>query len=99
MRMGLSQSLISFTEMLIIDFSASLRLGGLMCEDRDDLISRLFAMLTAKLENCAADAASGQGRGHDQRLLTELADRVQNVCEEIGLVAEATKALTAHRGR
>lgn len=80
--------------MLDMDFAPLLRLG----DDMDDaphaeLVSKLFALLTMKLEDGAAEAVKGQGRGKDPQTIEQLANQLQSLGEEIALVAEAARAL------
>lgn len=59
---------------------------------RADLISRMFAMLTARLEDAAALAADGQGR-HDNAELIDAARRLISLAEDAGTVATAIDVL------
>lgn len=77
-----------------MDLGAHPRLGA----DMDDaahaeLISRLFALLTMKFEDGAAEAVKGQGRGKDRQTIEQLANHAQSIGEEIALIAEAARAL------
>lgn len=77
-----------------MDFSAHLRLGeGMDDTGHAELTSRLFALLTMKFEDGAAEAIKGQGRGKDSQATDCLANRLQSLGEEIALVAEAAGAL------
>lgn len=80
--------------MLCMDFVRLARLRASMeDDDRENLASRVFAVLTAKLEDGAAEAATGQGQGKDSRSMKQLANRLQCVGEEIALMAEALRYL------
>ena len=61
-------------------------------DERADLISRLFALLTARLEDAAAMAAECQGRGsreeHPQR-----AQQLGSLIDEAATVNQAIVAL------
>ena len=57
------------------------------------LISKLFALITMKCEDGAAQAILGQGRETDSLRLEDLANHLQSIGEEIALVAEAAGAL------
>ena len=63
-------------------------------DGRADLVSRLFAMLTARFEDAAALAAEGQGKRSDDRLgeiareLVEVSDDVMTLARAVGVVLE-----------
>lgn len=61
--------------------------------ERAELISRMFALLTMKFENGAAEAVKGQGRGKDAQTIEQLANQLQAIGEEIAIVAGAARAL------
>lgn len=62
-------------------------------DERRDLISRLFALLTAKLEDAAALAAEGQGTSASAERLISLANQVRAGAEEAALLAEVSGML------
>lgn len=85
--------------MMDMDFGAHLRLGeGMDDTPQAELTSRLFALLTMKFEDGAAEAVKGQGRGKDPQTIEQLANHIQSLGEEIALVAEAARALVRTRG-
>ena len=57
--------------------------------ERQELISRLFALLTAKLEDAAALAAEGQGRSVNLAAATGVATRLTEAAQEVQTIAEA----------
>jgi hypothetical protein len=57
-------------------------------DERRDLISRLFSLMTAKLEDAAALAAEGQGTSGGSERLVSLANQVRAGAEEAALLAE-----------
>lgn len=61
--------------------------------ERAELVSRMFALLTMKFENGAAEAVKGQGRGKDAQTIEQLANQLQAIGEEIAIVAGAAGAL------
>lgn len=82
-----------------MDLGARLRLGVPMDDTgHPELISKLFALITIKCEEGAAQAIKGQGQGKDLHMLEGLANRLQCVGEEITIVAEAAGALVQARG-
>lgn len=83
----------SLLEMLVIDFRAKMRLGAVMDDNHSQLISKLFALLTAKFEDGASRAFSGQGKEHDSLTISRLANHIQSAGEEIAIIAEAACAL------
>ncbi len=85
--------------MLCLDFVDTMQLGQSMDVELDDLIFRLFALLTAKFEDGASLAANGQGRDHDSQAAKLLADGIQGIAEEIAIVADAIGALIECRSR
>lgn len=68
-------------------------------DERRDLTSRLFALLTTKLEDAAALAAEGQGRSGSQERLISLANQVRGGAEEAALIAEVSGFLVTDRAR
>lgn len=81
-----------------MDFRVLLGLGaGMDDTGHEELVSRLFALITAKLEEGAAMAMKGQGRDKDPQVLACLADQLQSLGEETALVAEAARALVGTR--
>lgn len=57
------------------------------------LISKLFALITMKCEDGAAQAIVGQGRETDSLRLEDLANQLQSGGEEIAVIAEAASAI------
>ena len=64
-------------------------------DERRDLVSRLFSLMTAKLEDAAALAAEGQGTSGSSERLVALADQIRAGAEEAALLAEASKILVS----
>lgn len=81
-----------------LDFAAQKSVCRAMHEaaepERDDLIPRLFALLTAQCEDGAAIAAQGQGRGLCATRHRELAHRLEDIGEGIATIAQAASALS-----
>ena len=64
--------------------------------DRDecaDLVSRLFALMTSKLEDAAGEAVDGQRKGKEDREQISRAERIEMVSRDVSLLAEATAAV------
>lgn len=84
---------------MVMDLGPLLRLGAPMDDNgHDELISRLFALLTMKCEDGAAEATKGQGRDKDPQTIERLANHIQSVGEEIALIAEAARCLAMPQG-
>jgi hypothetical protein len=66
-------------------------------EERADLIARMFALLTAKLEDAAGIAADCQARRPAEELC-EGADKLVTLSEEATVLALAARALLAEKG-
>lgn len=64
-------------------------------EDRRDLVGKLFALLTAKLEDGAAAAAEGQRRSIDKDALCKLGEGIRTDAEEVAVIAAAAVAIAA----
>lgn len=64
-------------------------------EDRAELISRMFALLTAKLEDAATIAAECQGRLPPQQL-RERAGTLEDLVGETATLSAAVAALIAY---
>jgi len=80
--------------MMVMDLCAHSRLGVAMDDTAHaQLISKLFALITMRCEDGAAQAISGQGRETDPAELEGLANQLQSVGEEIAVIAEAASAL------
>lgn len=62
-------------------------------EERAELVSRLFALMTSKLEDGAGEAADGQGKGQDDAEQIARAERIEMAVRDIGLLAEAAAAI------
>lgn len=67
-------------------------------DDRDDLIPRLFALLTARLEDGCTLAVEGQRVGLDQERVRELANQIYASGGETRTIADAIAALTPNGG-
>lgn len=66
-------------------------------DDRHELVRRLFALLTAKLEDGAALAADGQGQEVLPEAQADLANRLHALGDEIATLAEAIAAVVPPR--
>ena len=62
-------------------------------DDRQDLVRKLFALLTMKFEDDAAMAADGQGPRQDQSVQRDLASRLIGIASEVAVLAEAITAI------
>ena len=62
-------------------------------DEKAELISRLFALLTSRFEDGAQIALERQGTGHDTDDLRSSANRIWGISEEILTIAMATSAL------
>ena len=62
-------------------------------DDRQELVRRLFALLTMKFEDAAATAADGQGPRQDQSVQRDLASRLIGIGSEVAVLAEAIIAI------
>lgn len=62
-------------------------------EERAELVSRLFGLMTEKLEDAAGDASEGQGKDRDARKQIARAERIELAARDIGLLAEAAAAV------
>ena len=84
---------------LRIDFAAPVRPGGrgrfgMDDDDRRDLLSRLFALLTMKLEDGAVLAADGQRASADPAELRTTAATLHDIGHAVTVLADAIAALT-----
>lgn len=80
--------------MMVMDLCAKPRLGVPMDDTgHAQLISKLFALITMKCEDGAAEAIKGQGRDRDTQVLEDFANRLQSIGEEIVVIAQAARAL------
>jgi hypothetical protein len=64
-------------------------------DDRHELVRRLFALLTAKLEDGATLAADGQGRDVPPDAQGDLANRLHGLGEETKTLSDAVLAILA----
>ncbi len=64
-----------------------------MDDDRQDLVRKLFALLTMKSEDAAAMAADGQEPRNDQSVQRDLAGRLIGIGCEVAVLAEAIVAI------
>jgi hypothetical protein len=62
-------------------------------EERADLVGRLFALITAKLEDGAGRAMDGQSAQAGLPAKSELAANMRSLSEELLVLAEAAEAL------
>ena len=62
-------------------------------EERAELVSRLFALMTGKLEDAAGEAAEGQGNDCDTSEKIACAERIEAAARDVGLLAEAAAAV------
>lgn len=62
---------------------------------RQNLIARLFTMLTCRAEDAAGIAPQGQARHIDPQVAYELANRLQDIGQDIATIAEALRAILA----
>ena len=62
-------------------------------EERSELVSRLFALMTGKLEDAAGEAADGQGRAGVDHEQIARAERLEIIARDVGLLAEAVAAV------
>lgn len=83
--------------MLRMDFQRSVQLRVPMDERRDterrNCIRRLFAVLTAKLEDAATLAADGQGRDVSAEASVELAAEIHEIAGHCVAITEAIELL------
>jgi hypothetical protein len=64
-------------------------------DDRQELVRRLFALLTAKFEDGAGLAANGQRPDAAPEAQTALANRLHALGEEIATLSDAVLAILA----
>lgn len=62
-------------------------------EQRRDLVSRLFALLTAKLEDAAGLAAEAQGARSEVAVLIDHAEHIASLAQEAEVLADAAGGL------
>ena len=62
-------------------------------DERAELVSRLFALMTSKLEDAVGEAVDGQGKGKEDREQISRAERIEMVSRDVSLLAEATAAV------
>lgn len=83
--------------MLRMDFACSLQLRVPMQDEHDierrDCIRRLFAVLTARLEDAATLGVEGQGRGVSAETSTQLAAEIQEIAGHCMAITEAIELL------
>jgi hypothetical protein len=63
-------------------------------DERLDLVRRIFALLTGRLEDAATLAADGQGASISSSQAVELAERIRDECAGAAVIAEAAAALS-----
>jgi len=80
-----------------MDFPRSVQLRVIMQDEHDierrDCICRLFAVLTARLEDAATLAAEGQGRKVSAEASVELAAQIQEIAAQCMAITEAIELL------
>lgn len=83
--------------MLRMDFQRSVQLRMPMDEEHDierqDCIRRLFAVLTARLEDAATLGVEGQGRGVSAETSTQLAAEIHEIASHCVAITEAIELL------
>lgn len=83
--------------MLRMDFRRSMQLRVPMDERRDierrNCARRLFAVLTARLEDAATLAAEGQGRDVVAETSTQLAEEINEIASHCVAITEAIELL------
>lgn len=90
----IARHFLQLAEKLRLDLCGRFRLrAGMDDTTREDLVSRLFALITARLENGAAEAVHGQGRNRESQSHRDLASQIQTLAEEIAAIAEAAGVL------
>ncbi|WP_084691236.1 hypothetical protein [Sphingomonas sp. SRS2] len=62
-------------------------------EERAELVTRIFARITSKLEDAAADAMEGQSKEANEREQIARAERIETSARDIQLMAEAAAAI------
>ena len=87
-------------EKLDMDFAHAARLRGRMADipetsPHDDLLRRIFYLLTAKFEDAAGIAAEGQAQGLEIAAQVALANRLQAIAEDALILTDVVVALTA----
>lgn len=91
------QSNLHALKMLRMDFTCSLQLRGAMDEEHDierqDCIRRLFAVLTARLEDAATLGVEGQGRSVSAETSTQLAAEIQEIAGHCVAITKAIELL------
>lgn len=66
-------------------------------DERAELVTRLFALMTSKLEDAAADAMQGQSGIAVERDQIKRAERIELLARDVGLIAESTAAIIRPR--
>ncbi|MBB5730929.1 hypothetical protein FHS99_003437 [Sphingomonas prati] len=61
--------------------------------ETNELIPKLFYLMTVRLEDAAGAAAEGQGAHLDNSTRSALADRLRQTGHEVAIVAEAVSRL------
>ena len=64
-------------------------------KERRELIRKLFAIITGKLEDAAGAAAEGQGANLDHQQILQLSSQICSASEEVAILAEVTSAFAA----
>lgn len=65
-------------------------------EDRLDLVRRIFALLTGRLEDAAALAGEGQAASISSSRASGLAEKIRDECAGAAVIAEAAAALSVN---
>lgn len=93
------QSNLHAPQMLRMDFPRSVQLRVIMDDGHDierrDCIRRLFAVLTARLEDAATLAAEGQGREVSAEASTKLAAEIHEIAGHCVAITEAIELLSS----
>jgi hypothetical protein len=62
-------------------------------EERAELVARLFALMTGKLEDAAGEAVEGQDKDRDDREQIARAELIELIARDVGVLAEAAGVL------
>ena len=62
-------------------------------QERNELVRRLFALMTAKLEDGAAEAVEGQAADQDIARHIACAHRIELIARDVGVLAESAAAI------
>lgn len=62
-------------------------------QERNELVRRLFSLMTAKLEDAATEAVEGQGAHQEASRQIARAERIEIMARDVGLLAEGAAAI------